>query len=141
MSLRLKAVFLKGCCEKWAIASTKTTTFTKTTLLALILFPLLAQPASAECTFFSVPQRYNTQTVDDVIVIGDQSDRPYRVVVTGDDEAVLRRIQACVLDAFATRSKFGPFIQVGSFSRRRDAEDLRRILRREGFDARVTYRR
>ena len=113
----------------------------KTAVIALVPFLLLTQPAAATCTFFSVPQRYNSQTVDGVIVIGQQRDRPYQVVVPGEDEAVLQRIQACVLDAFATRSRFGSFIQVGSFDRRADAEDLRRILRREGYDARVTYRR
>ena len=113
----------------------------KAAAIASTFLFLQARPAAASCTFFSTPQRYNSQMVDGVIVIGEQRDRPYRVVITDDDEVVLRRVQACVLDAFITRSKFGPFIQVGSFDRRRDAEDLFRILRREGYNARVTYQR
>jgi len=112
----------------------------KAIALTLPCFILLAQPAAA-CTFFSVPQRYNTQSVDGVIVIGEQRDRPYRVIVTGADEAALQSIQACILDAFSTTSKFGPYVQAGSFDSRRDAESLRRILRREGHNARVIYRR
>lgn len=131
----LKAGFLKAGCLSVMRAAVRAIA------LALPLVFMVSQPAEATCTFFSVPQRYNTQTVDGVIVIGEQRNRPYRVVVLGDDEETLRRIQACVLDAFATRSKFGPFIQVGSFDRRQDAEALRRILRREGYNTRVTYQR
>ena len=101
----------------------------------------LSQPAIATCTFFSQPQRYNTQISGDVIVIGEQRDRPYKVIVVSDEALVRDRIQACVLDAFETRSELGDFIRVGSFTRRGDAEALRRILQRAGYDARVTYRR
>ncbi|MEM6868791.1 MAG: hypothetical protein AAF528_10465 [Cyanobacteria bacterium P01_C01_bin.121] len=98
-------------------------------------------PSYASCEFFSVPQRFNTETSEDVIVIGHQSGQPYQVVVLSDDQDVLSEIRACVLDAFATRSRFGSYIQVGSFRRRGDAEVVGRILTRSGYSARVTYRR
>lgn len=101
------------------------------------------------CEFFSVPQRFNTQVLEDVIVIGGNAGQPYRVVVPSDDPAMLTEIRACVLDAFVTRSshggalpsRFGPYIQVGRFSRRSDAEVVRRVLKRSGYSARVTYGR
>ena len=114
---------------------------TRPTVISLALCSVLSQPASASCIFFSEPQRYNTQRDGETIVIGDLSDRPYRVVVFSDDETTVQRIQACILDAFLTQSDFGPYMQAGSFERRSDAESLKRILQREGYDARVTYRR
>jgi len=100
-----------------------------------------AVPSQAACEFFSLPQRFNTQVAEDVIVIGHQPGKSYRVVVLTEDPNTLTEIRACVLDAFATRSRFGPYIQVGSFSRRSDAEVIRRILNRSGYRARVTYHR
>lgn len=97
-------------------------------------------PAQATCEFFAEPQRYNTQTNGDVIVIGQQADRRYRVILGGEDEAAFAAIQACILDAFATASQFGPYIQIASFDNRADAETIRRILRQEGYRTRVIYR-
>lgn len=102
---------------------------------------IAAQPSQAACDFFSEPQRYNTETQGDVIVIGRQADRQYRVIVPGNDEMTLSGIRACVLDAFVSRSRTGDYIQVGSFASRRDAETIRRILQREGYHTRVIYRR
>ncbi len=99
----------------------------------------MAQPSQAACEFFSEPQRYNTETQGDVIVIGSQADRRYRVVVAGTDAATLSAIRACVLDAFVARSRAGSYIQVGSFANRSDAETIRRILQREGYRTRVVY--
>ncbi len=100
-----------------------------------------ATPSEATCDFFAEPQRYNTQNSGDVIVIGQQADRRYRVVLSGEDERVLAEIQACIPDAFATSAQFGPYIQIASFSSRADAETIRRILRKEGYRARVIYAR
>lgn len=114
--------------------------------------PYAAQP---ECTLFSEPQQFNTQqfegqnqgsdegSVDrgDVIVIGRQPNRRYQVVVIDHSEATLTRLRTCVLDAYLTRSRAGDYIQVASFRRRRDAETVRRILRRAGYRVRVLYRR
>ena len=102
---------------------------------------LATSPAGAACEFFSEPQRFNTQTDGDVIVVGWQRQQPYRVVITGDDAATLTAIRACVLDAFASRTRLGAYIQVGSFASRRDAETIRRILQRAGYRSRVVYGR
>lgn len=106
-----------------------------------IAWLLIAQPGQAACDFFSEPQRYNTETEGDVIVIGGQPDQRYRVVVAGTDAATLSAIRACVLDAFVTRSRTGSYIQAGSFANRSDAETIRRILQGEGYRTRVIYRR
>lgn len=98
-------------------------------------------PEAATCEFFSEPQRYNTEANGDVIVIGNQLNRRYRVIVAGDDDTTLSNIRACVLDAFVTRSQIGTYIQVASFERRSDAETIERILRRAGYRTRTVYSR
>ncbi len=105
-----------------------------------IAWLIAAAPSLATCEFLSSPQRYNTQTRGDVIVIGAQRDRHYHVIVTSDDEVIVAGIQSCILDAFVSQSHLGPYVQVGSFDRRRDADAIERILRKEGYPARVTYR-
>lgn len=100
----------------------------------------IANASYAACEVFSVPQRYNTQTTDEVTVIGYQPDRPYRVVVFSEDREMLNNLRACVLDAFVTRSRIGSYIQVASFDGRGDAENISRILRRSGYPARVVYK-
>lgn len=105
--------------------------------LSSAAFGQLLEPP--ECLFFSEPQHYNTQTRGNVIVIGNQPDRSYRVILVGDDATVLATIRSCVLDAFVTQSSQGSYIQVGSFARRSEAEALQRILRREGYHARTIY--
>lgn len=115
---------------------------------SIFTWVVLASPSHA-CEFFSVPQRFNTQVSEEVIIIGPQVGRPYQVLVLSEDPATLAEIRACVLDAFATQSseggvwssRFGRYIQVGSFSRRSDAEVVGRVLNRSGYRARVTYRR
>jgi hypothetical protein len=112
----------------------------------------LALPTSAQltstqpldpsaCLFLTEPQRYNTQTRDDVIVIGTQPNRRYRTVIVGDDAETLTSLRTCVVDAFAAQSRFGPYLQVGSFERRAEAEQLRRRLRQAGYRPRVVYGR
>lgn len=108
-------------------------------LTGAITWLVSAKPSQAACAFFAEPQRFNTHKEGDVVVIGRQPDSPYRVVVLSEDRDTLSEIRACVLDAFATRSRVGPYIQVGSFNRRGDAEVIRRVLRRSGYQARVTY--
>lgn len=114
--------------------------------------------AEHTCEFFSSPQRYNTQRIGadgreiensestgagtgTTIVIGPQPNRPYQVIIPGDDAAELHILRACILDAFISRARFGPYIHTGSFGSRREAEGLKRILTREGYPARVIYRR
>lgn len=111
---------------------------------AIALFAM-ADAGMAACEFFSVPQSYNTSSrVDasgEVLVIGHQPDRPYRVVVHSAEERDLSEIRDCVLDAFATRSELGDYIQVASFERRGDAETIGRVLRQSGYPSRVVYDR
>jgi hypothetical protein len=91
------------------------------------------------CEFFSTPQRFNTQTNGDVIVIGAQPNRRYHVIIAGDSDSALAGVRTCVVDAFVSQSKLGPYIQVGSFDRRSEAESIHRILRAEGYRTRVIY--
>ena len=100
-----------------------------------------ASPSRAACNFFSIPQRFNTVTAGDVIVLGQLPEQPYRVIVLGGDARSLTSIRQCVLDAFATESRLGAYIQVGSFDNRRDAENIQRILRRAGYRPRLIYAR
>ncbi|MBE9064898.1 SPOR domain-containing protein [cf. Phormidesmis sp. LEGE 11477] len=109
--------------------------------ICAIAWVVLSLPAQAACRLFSEPQRFNTQVVGDVIVIGYQPNRPYRVVVQDGSAATLARLRGCVLDAYLTRSPAGSYIHIASFSQRQDAETIRRILRRDGYPVRVIYRR
>ena len=107
--------------------------------------------ANAACEIFSVPQRFNTQTVEapvsgeetseEIVVIGAQPERRYRVVMLSANRDTLISIRDCVLDAIITRSRFGDYILVGSFDRRDDAELISRLLREAGYPARVTFQR
>ena len=108
--------------------------------LSVIFWLSMALPSKA-CEFFSAPQSFNTQASGDTIVIGAQPSRRYRVVLGGQNDAALAEIRTCILDAFATRSSIGPYIQIGSFENRRDAETIRRILQKEGYRVRVNYGR
>lgn len=95
------------------------------------------------CTFFSSPQQFNTSTSEDgTIIIGRQTDKPYRVIVPGSRSPdLVSAVRACVADAFVSRTSSGEYLQVGSFDRRGDAETIRRILRKEGYPTRVVYSR
>ena len=102
--------------------------------------------AQVECRMLAEPQQFNTQQLDDlegenVIVIGHQPNRPYRVAITRASDATFARIRACVPDAYLTRSRVGRYIQVASFNKRRDAEAIYRILQRYGYSARLFYLR
>jgi len=117
-------------------------------VFACLMWALPAQaqsqpfPQDVPCALFPQPQRFNTQTSDDgVVSIGRLPNRPYRLAFINASEAEVRSLRACVLDAFETRSRLGKYLLVGSFARRREAERVRRTLRREGFETRVIYAR
>lgn len=104
------------------------------------------QTVQSECTLFPEPLQLNTQQFEGegeegVIVIGHQPDRRYRVIVVDRSQATFERLRTCVLDAYLTRLRIGSYIHVGSFRKRREAEAIRRILRRNGYRVRVIYRR
>lgn len=141
------------------LAATEPTTQTHTA--ALDDLGESARAAEQTCEFFSSPQRYNTRRIgadgleiedgagtagtneatNTTIVIGRQPNHPYKVIVPGDDTESLYILRTCILDAFISRARFGPYIHIGSFERRNQAERLRRILTREGYPARVIYQR
>ena len=100
---------------------------------------ILCAPVQAACEIFSEPQRFNTQTQGSVIVIGYQTDKRYQVILPTVSDDALADIRDCVTDAYIARSRIGDYIHVGSFGSRREARDLRRILNRSGYQARVVY--
>ncbi|MGC1308209.1 MAG: hypothetical protein WA885_13360 [Phormidesmis sp.] len=105
----------------------------------------LAQQTQQACEFLPESEPLNTQILEDedeaVIVIGNQLDRRYRVIVRSNNPDNLAAIRACVPDAFLTRDRLGSHIRVGSFARRSEAEAMHRILRQQGYRSRVTYSR
>jgi hypothetical protein len=135
----LLAVIGMGWLSMWPLALP--TVALSTVALPTVVLPTAAALDPSACTFLSEPQRYNTQTRDNVIVIGAQPNRRYRTVIVGDDAETLTGLRTCVIDAFAAQSRLGPYIQVGSFERRAEAEQLRRRLRRAGYRPRVVYGR
>ena len=74
------------------------------------------------------------------ITLGQPCGQPYVVAVPYGTVDLLSRVQATVPSAFITDSRFGPYVQAGSSSRRAPAERINHQLRRAGFDARVIYR-
>jgi len=110
-------------------------------VLGVVTWVMLAGPSYATCRLFPEVQQFNTQVLEDAVVIGQQPRRPYKVILVSDDINTLSELRICVGDAFVTRSRLGSYIQVGSFGRRDDAEAIRRILQRSGYRARVTYGR
>lgn len=97
------------------------------------------RPAAAGCALLPEPQAFNRAVVGEVIVIGRLSERPYWVIIPGEDVVTLSAVRACATDAFISRSRLGDYLQVGAFARRSEAEQLVRAFRRGGFRARVIY--
>lgn len=93
----------------------------------------LASPASSGTADFSTTQRGN------VIVIGRQDDYPYVVAVPTREVDTLTVIRRFASDAFLTEAGRGSYVYAGSFSNRTAAENLSRLLRSRGLDARVVH--
>jgi peptidoglycan hydrolase-like protein with peptidoglycan-binding domain len=55
------------------------------------------------------------------------------------DKDTLSRVRQLVPQAFQAESRLGVYVNAGSFRDRSDAEKLSRMLRSQGFDARVDY--
>ena len=72
-----------------------------------------------------------------IIFIGNQPNRNFQVVVTDSRRETLAAIRICILDAFATQTKLGKYIQVGSFAQRAEAEEISRKLTQAGYPAQV----
>jgi hypothetical protein len=63
----------------------------------------------------------------------------YVVVVPLKDKDTLSRVRQLVPQAFQAESRLGIYVNAGSFRDRSDAEKVSRMLRSQGFDARVEY--
>ncbi|MEM8503870.1 MAG: SPOR domain-containing protein [Cyanobacteria bacterium P01_D01_bin.1] len=132
---------------KWVgISAIAWVTVSQPAFSQLILSQAAPQAVQSECTLFPEPLQLNTQQFEDegeesVIVIGYQPNRRYQLILVDRSEETFNRLRTCVLDAYLTRLRTGSYVQVGSFRRRREAEAIRRILRRNGYRVRVIYRR
>jgi hypothetical protein len=82
---------------------------------------------------------FNTTRQGDVIVVGRSSTSRYVVVVPARRDNTLNAVRQCVPDAFLADSRLGDYVQAGAFSERSSAENLSRVLRSRGLDARVAY--
>ncbi|MEO1591174.1 MAG: hypothetical protein AAFU71_07780 [Cyanobacteria bacterium J06632_22] len=103
--------------------------------------PLSTAAVAQSCTVLPRPQRLNTERRGDVIHIGALPWRPYSVILPTPPAHVLGDIRACVPDAYQSRSRLGPFVQVGSFTTRAEAEAIHRQFVAAGYSTRVTHRR
>lgn len=74
-----------------------------------------------------------------VVFIGNQPNRMFQVVVTDTRRETLAALRLCVLDAFATQTRLGRYIQVGSFTHRSEAELISRKLEKAGYPVRVIH--
>jgi hypothetical protein len=101
--------------------------------------PQVDRSADASCTLLPAPRAFNQAVVGEVIVIGRLADRPYWVIIPGNDAATLTAVRACATDAFSSGSRLGDYLQVGAFARRSEAEQIARAFRRSGLPARVVY--
>ncbi|MBW4654069.1 MAG: peptidoglycan-binding protein [Kaiparowitsia implicata GSE-PSE-MK54-09C] len=72
--------------------------------------------------------------------VGGVQAGPYVVVVPGQGPVLLGSVRRVVGNAFQDQANQGAFINAGVFSNRGDAENVASVLRRNGFDARVSYR-
>lgn len=70
---------------------------------------------------------------------GNSQNRYVVVVPLGDNNNTLYQIRQLVPQAFQDDSPLGPYVNAGSFRDRSDAEELSKMLRSRGFDARVSY--
>lgn len=93
------------------------------------------------CLFLSEPQLFNSRDNNGTIVIGQQQGLRHQVLIPGNDATALAHIRTCIVDAFATQIRREPYIQVGSFETRNEAEAISHTLQQEGYSARVIYRR
>ncbi len=73
-------------------------------------------------------------------VVGGVQAGPYVVVVPGQGPMLLGSVRRVVVNAFQDQANQGAFINAGAFINRGDAENVASVLRRNGFDARVSYR-
>ncbi|MBD2072252.1 SPOR domain-containing protein [Leptolyngbya sp. FACHB-671] len=95
-----------------------------------------AQTAESVCATSS---SFNTTQQGNVIVLGRSPTSRYVVVVPARRDNTLNVVRQCVPDAFLADSRLGDYVQAGAFPNRSSAENLSRVLRSRGLDARVAY--
>ncbi|MBD2501342.1 hypothetical protein [Anabaena azotica] len=121
--------------------------FLVTGIVVTILWPLLVGEAGAQLsscragTSQAHSDRISSTPQSQAIVIGKVANQPYTVVVPGKSESLLNLVKNHVPGAFMTQHKLGAYVHAGSFSQRREAECLSRLLRSHRLDARVVYLR
>lgn len=96
---------------------------------------LAADPTSID-PYAATPLELEPQLI---IFIGNQPNRDFQVVVTDSRKETLASLRTCVLDAFATQTRAGKYIQVGSFTHRSEAEALSGQLEQAGYPVRVIH--
>ena len=92
--------------------------------------------ASANDPYGALPLSTESQQI---VFIGNQPNRMFQVVVTDTRRETLAALRTCVLDAFATQTRLGRYIQVGSFTHRSEADQVSRQLERAGYPTRVIH--
>ncbi|MEO0539392.1 MAG: hypothetical protein AAFZ80_00855 [Cyanobacteria bacterium P01_A01_bin.105] len=98
-------------------------------------------PVAQACGVLPQSQLLNTERLDDIVHIGALPWRPYRVILPYPEADVIGSVRTCVPDAYLSQSRLGPFIQVGSFTTRSEAEGVHRQFRQAGYSTRVIHRR
>ncbi|NRB09553.1 MAG: peptidoglycan-binding protein [Richelia sp.] len=73
------------------------------------------------------------------LAINNNSRSSYVVVVPLRDDETLTKVRQLLPQAFQAESRLGTYVNAGNFSVRSDAEKVTRMLRSEGFDARVEF--
>ncbi|WP_088241219.1 peptidoglycan-binding domain-containing protein [Calothrix rhizosoleniae] len=71
--------------------------------------------------------------------LSNNSQNRYVVVVPLGDNDTLNKVRQLVPQAFQADSPLGAYVNAGNFRDRSDAERVSRMLRSQGFDARVKY--
>ncbi|WP_392535441.1 peptidoglycan-binding protein [Nostoc sp. C117] len=67
------------------------------------------------------------------------ADNPYRVIVPISSNDTLSKVQQYIPSAVTEQSSLGDYVNAGAFNDRKQAENLTKMLRSYGLDARVKY--
>jgi peptidoglycan hydrolase-like protein with peptidoglycan-binding domain len=67
------------------------------------------------------------------------ADNPYRVIVPISNNDTLSKVQQYIPNAVTEKSNLGDYVNAGAFNDRKQAENLTKMLRSYGLDARVKF--
>ncbi|WP_353930611.1 hypothetical protein WJM97_20465 [Okeanomitos corallinicola TIOX110] len=116
-----------------------------TGITTIIIWQALLYKAVSQlspCSLPNTPKLAQSMTgirTRNVIVIGQVSEKPYVVVVPGNSDKILNQIRKYANDAFLTKNRLGPYIYVGGYTNRSQAQCWTHLLNSQGLDARVVY--